>query len=182
MKKIFWSIKILRFRNPFNSFIEHYLQIWNLELIYVVSPTEEIKNNKVNFIRVKIKLCSNDGLLHHLFGYLFFRALFCLHILLNKGVEFVHKFSSFLHQMNFFFYIVNSNVSDQFWKHWPNNRHSLWSVHILHEIPLTSILNAISCEKFSIMIILNLKRILFENVDNFLYGQIFIIIFKNTFK
>lgn len=182
MKIVFWSIKILRFRNPFNSFIEHYLQIWNLELIYVVSPTEEIKNNKVNFIRVEIKLCGDNGFFHNLFGYLFFRALFCLHILLNKGVKFVHKFSSFLHQMYFFFFIVNSNISDQFRKHWPNNRHSLWSVHILHKIPLTSILNTISCEKFSIMIILNLKRILFENVDNFLNGQLFIIIFKNTFK
>lgn len=84
--------------------------------------------------------------------------------------------------MNLLFFIVNSNISNKLRKHWSNNGYSLWSVHILHEIPLTSILNTISSEKLSFMIILNLKRILFENVDNFLNGQGFIVIFKNTFK
>lgn len=164
---------------PSDTLSRHVSKKRNIKLIDVQGPTEKVKNDKVDFIRIQLQFSSYYCVLHHLFRNFFSTALFAFNILLHQGVKFVHQLTGPFEILLFLLFWVYSHIANQFRKDRSDDWNRLRRVYIFSEVTVSCIFDRIPCQQLSLFGIFDLERVLLENFNQFSDRKLIVLFFKN---
>lgn len=97
-------------------------------------------------------------------------------------MELVHKFSSLFPQSRLFFFRIYPEITDKLRQDRLNNWNGLGGLHVFFKVSFSCILNTVSGQQLSFLIILNFKWILLENPDYLSDRKFFLLLIEDCFE